>query len=180
MIILTGFTGAGKTYLGSRLSSYLGMSFTDLDSEIEKREGRQITDIFKKQGENEFRILENTVLNECLRRIDTNSVFTVGGGTPCFYNQMELLKKHGLVIYLQLSPVEILRKLKAKQLSDRPVLAGLSNQQILKLYEQRRPYYEAAHLKIPLQWAKSPELLTMTLNLFTKQHPDLIYLHNFL
>lgn len=180
MIIITGFTGIGKTYLGSGWSNYLHIPHIDLDLEIERTTEKAITEVFEQVGEVEFRNIENRVLVDILNNSDPNSILSVGGGTPCFNMQMELLKRKGLVIYLEQKPKEILRKLRAEQRSTRPVLKGLSDQGIIDLFNTRRPFYEQAHLKIPLQWAKSPELLTMALNLFTKQHPDLIYLHNFL
>ncbi len=86
-IFLIGFMGSGKTTLGKELSKDLDLKFIDLDAYIENKIGMTIIDIFNNKGEEKFRIIEK----ECLIELSTEEhiVIATGGGTPCFYNNMQ-------------------------------------------------------------------------------------------
>src|SRR5512133_3442701 len=99
VIYLIGFMGSGKSTAGRELARLLGWSFTDLDTEVEKREGKTIRQIFAQKGEEYFRNLETKVL----RDLNTlaNSVISTGGGTPCHSDNMDFMLENGLTIYLK-------------------------------------------------------------------------------
>ena len=86
--------GCGKTHWGKLLSAKLAMPFFDLDEKIEEHEGRTIAEIFAKEGEEYFRLLEKDVLH-LLTESHEGFVMATGGGTPCFYNNIDYLKKTG-------------------------------------------------------------------------------------
>ena len=102
---LIGFMGSGKTYVGKRLANELDIPFYDLDEYIEEKEGKKISEIFNEKGEEYFRQVERM----CLRDfgIIGDAVIACGGGTPCFFDNMEWINKTGTSIYLQ-TPVKII------------------------------------------------------------------------
>ena len=93
-IFLLGFMGCGKTHWGKLLSEKLNIPFFDLDEKIIEHEGRSVAEIFAREGEEYFRLLEKDVLHILTESHDT-FVMATGGGTPCFYNNIDYLKKRG-------------------------------------------------------------------------------------
>jgi shikimate kinase len=148
-IILIGYMGAGKTTLGRQLAAELGLPFIDSDAEIEKREGRSVKDIFEVEGELSFRSKETLFLKEVAN--NREFVLAVGGGTPCFFNNMDLLNHMGLTIYLDCSQ-EILIDRIGKEAFKRPLLKGLSmvdlEQFIAVNLKNRTPYYRQAKMVV--------------------------------
>lgn len=86
--------GCGKTHWGNLLSQKLNLPFFDLDQKIVEHDGRSVSEIFKKEGEEYFRLLEKDVLHLLTENHDS-FVMACGGGTPCFYNNIDYLKKKG-------------------------------------------------------------------------------------
>jgi shikimate kinase len=117
-IYLIGMPGSGKTTIGRSLAEKLSVPFIDLDKEIEKREGKTISDIFSTDGEDHFRAIESRTLTEWSSR-DDSFVLATGGGAPCFYNGIETMNATGLTIFLDV-PIQELAQRTAK--SDRPLL----------------------------------------------------------
>jgi shikimate kinase len=101
LIFLIGFMGSGKTSIGKKLAKKMKYAFLDLDQEIEKQENLSISEIFEIHGEDYFRVLEKKVLVDLTQL--SNTVVSCGGGTPCHYNNIELINNAGISIYLQLS-----------------------------------------------------------------------------
>lgn len=118
-IILIGFMGSGKTSLGLRLSYKLRMPVEDTDKLIEARQGRRISEIFASEGEEAFRGMETTLLEEISQR-KFGRILSVGGGTPMREENREILKKCGTVIYLRAKPETIYERLKGD--TTRPLL----------------------------------------------------------
>lgn len=149
-IFLTGFMGSGKSTLGKNLAAKLSLAFTDLDAFIEEREKRSIAGIFEKNGEVQFRALENKYLTE-ICSITEPAVIALGGGTVCFKNNLELIKNAGLLIYIQLSAGALASRLSTGT-EKRPLLKGLSGDTLLKEISERlaarEPFYRQAHLVI--------------------------------
>ncbi|MFN5829806.1 MAG: shikimate kinase, partial [Bacteroidota bacterium] len=87
VVYLTGFMGSGKTTVGKKLAAQLNYTFIDLDSYIEKQEGRSISELFNEHGENYFREVEHQCLQTLLKL--EKLVIACGGGTPCFYDAMQ-------------------------------------------------------------------------------------------
>ena len=98
-IFLIGFMGCGKSSIGEELAKSLNYSFLDLDHYIEKNEDARIVDIFNEKGEDEFRKIEHTYLKNIV--LFNNTVIATGGGTPCYFNNMEIIKHNGVSIYLK-------------------------------------------------------------------------------
>lgn len=180
MIFLVGYTGAGKSTIGKRLANYLNYSFTDLDHYIETQENQTISQIFELQGETGFRAIEQRALHKLIQKLPNESIVASGGGTPCFFDNMEVMKSNGLVIFLA-TPLSII-KTHLKNHENRPLIGKLALMEadnLMKHYKERVPFYLQSHLKVPLKQAKSPELLTMTLILFTNINPAFRILHKF-
>ena len=97
-IFLVGYMGSGKTTIGRELSKKLGFEFIDTDIYIENRFHKTINEIFATMGEEKFREIETNILKEVSDF--ENVIIAVGGGTPCFNNNMEIMKEKGTVIFL--------------------------------------------------------------------------------
>jgi shikimate kinase len=139
---LIGFMGCGKTYYARQWGETFGLKYYDLDEEIEKKEGKLITDIFKEKGEAYFRKLERkTLQNYCKLN---NMILATGGGTPCFLNNMKLLNEEGVTIYLKSSPAELAARLKFEK-ETRPLIANVADEVleefVAEKLKQREPYY---------------------------------------
>lgn len=148
-VFLIGYMGAGKTTLGKALAAEMKWTFVDLDHFIEARRHKNISQIFSEVGESGFRELERSALREVASFEDT--VIALGGGTPCFFDNMEIVNRAGHSIYLKPSEEVLLRRLvqgKAK----RPIIAGKSDAELLSFIraniEQREPYYRRAEWTI--------------------------------
>lgn len=146
-VILIGYMGSGKTTLGKKLASRLGLQFIDTDKLIEKEENITINEIFANHGETYFRELEKKLVLQ-LKKKD-NLLISTGGGLPCFNNLMGELNEMGLTIYL---------KRPAKELTDRvfnskkkrPLTAGKSEEELIAFIEnalsEREVFYSNAHI----------------------------------
>lgn len=181
MIFIIGYTASGKSTIGKRLANYLNLPFIDLDKQIEMVLNSSIANYFKENGEDAFRNAEHLELKKLLLTAPKNAIISCGGGTPCFHNNMNEMKANGIVIYLTTPLKKIISNLMLTNLNERPTVAknGVINiDHIKKQLQQRQPFYLLAHVKIPLKLAKNPELLTMTLILFTNGSPTLRNLHN--
>lgn len=148
-IILIGMSGAGKTTLGESLSLSLKLPFIDTDQEIENVTETSIVDIFKNQGELKFRNQEAYVLKQL--NGFTRSIIAVGGGAPCFNNQIEWLLELGTVVYLEVSLNVLINRIKRNS-NSRPLYLGLSSEQIIEkttaLMEERTSFYGKADIII--------------------------------
>lgn len=118
--------GSGKTAVGKRLAPFMEMGFADLDEMLAQREERSILNLFKNKGEIYFRKLENEILHELLED-PTDKVIALGGGTPCYGNNMELIKNSGAkTIYLKSNLESLVNRLFAEKES-RPLIAHLDS-----------------------------------------------------
>lgn len=142
-IFLIGYMGAGKTTLGSPLAKALGLSFIDLDKFIEKRYHKSVNAIFAEYGESRFREIEQQVLIEVSQFEDT--VISTGGGTPCFFNNMELMSQSGVTVFLDVSVSVLFNRLKSGKYK-RPILKDKNDTELLAFIEgsleRRLPTYK--------------------------------------
>lgn len=143
--------GSGKTYCGQLLSQHLSYPFIDLDSYIVQQEHQSILDIFSTKGEVYFRKQEHKYLQEILNTGPAQFVLAVGGGTPCFYSNMELMNSNMLTVYLE-TGIETLYERLLLLKENRPLLKDLSNEDlknyITELLEIREPFYSKAKIVI--------------------------------
>ncbi len=141
-VIMTGFMGAGKTTVGETLAKKQQLPFLDTDQLIEVKAGMTISRIFETQGEEAFRKMETSVLEDLLER-DDQAVISVGGGLPLREENRELLWKLGTVVYLQVKPETVLKRLKGD--NTRPMLqGGEAGERVRSLLEYRTPLYQKA------------------------------------
>lgn len=140
-VILIGFMGCGKTTVGIRLSYRMRRIFEDTDKLIEKKQGREIKEIFAEEGEGFFRELETQMLIELEQNI-SNRVISVGGGTPVKEENRHILKRLGTVVYLRIRPETVYERLKND--TTRPLLQGDNPKgKICSLMESRKEAYES-------------------------------------
>ena len=138
--------GAGKTTVGKVLAKKLDKLFIDTDQEIVRRTGVNIPTIFDIEGEDGFRLREHTVLEDLVQM--TNIVLATGGGIVLKEGNRQLLRSHGIVIYLRASVQDILERTRHDR--SRPLLQTDNPQEVIAtLYEKRDPLYqECAHITL--------------------------------
>ena len=134
-IVLIGMMGSGKTTVGALLSRRLRRAFVDTDALIEEREGRSIPDIFARDGEDAFRVLELKVSRELSEQ--GGLIIACGGGLPTQAEAINALKQNGLVFWLDRDPVETYGNL---NVSHRP-LARSGREDFIRRYQGRAPIY---------------------------------------
>ena len=170
-IILIGYMGAGKTTVGKQLADSLGLKFYDLDWYIETRMHRKVSQIFEEKGEEGFRIIERNMLHEVAEFEDV--VISCGGGTPCFFDNIDYMNCQGDVIYLKARP-DVLYKHLMMGKTERPLIKGKTKDELMEFIKQqlekREPFYTKArhtldvslmdnYEKIKISVKKAKELL---------------------
>lgn len=144
-IILTGYMCVGKTTVGKALAKELGQTFYDLDWYIEERFHTKVSKVFAEEGEERFRDLERRMLHEVAEF--ENVVVACGGGTSCFYDNMDYMNRTGQTFYLKASPETIMQHLSISR-GERPLLKGKTPAQlrtyIIEQLAQREPFYNKA------------------------------------
>ncbi len=144
-IILIGYMGAGKTTIGRALAKELGMPFYDLDWYIESRRRKTVAQLFAEHGEETFRQIEHNMLHEVAEFEDV--VISCGGGTPCFFDNIDYMNAQGQVVYLKAEPKVLLDHLRMAR-TERPLLKGKSPEEMeIFIREQvraRETYYNKA------------------------------------
>ena len=144
-IFLVGYMGAGKTTLGKAFARAMELTFVDLDWYIEERYHKTVRQIFEERGEDGFRELEKRMLHEA--GDFENVVISVGGGTPCFFDNMDYMNAVGKTVFLDVDVKVLFRRLKvAKQ--QRPLLANKTDEElmtfIVEALQKRLPFYSKA------------------------------------
>ena len=143
-IFLIGFMGSGKTTVGKKLASTLGYLFMDMDKVIEEESGMPVIRIFDEKGEDEFRRMEHDLILRIIQMEDT--VISTGGGVPCFDNNLELINKHGISIYLKMKPEDLLKRLKGSKY-ERPLIRDLSPKELDQYIRDKLKERESHYLK---------------------------------
>ncbi len=144
-IILIGYMGAGKTTIGKALAATLNVPFYDLDWYITMRYHRSVPEIFAQDGEQGFRDLERRMLHEVAEF--ENIVLACGGGTPCFFDNMDYMNSLAQTVYLKATPAVLSAHLRMGK-GRRPLLEGKSPDEleayIARHLSEREPYYTMA------------------------------------
>lgn len=147
-VIIVGYMGAGKTTVGRALAKELGMRFYDLDWYIEGRMRKTVPQLFAERGEDGFRQVERTMLHEAAEFEDI--ILSCGGGTPCFFDNMEYMNSRGDTVYLKASPEVLCTHLRMGK-TRRPLLEGKTPEQLLgfvteQLAQREQYYMQARHV----------------------------------
>ena len=144
-IIIIGYMGAGKTTVGKALSKELGIPFYDLDWYIESRMHKTVAQLFAERGEENFRQIEYNMLHEVAEFEDV--IISCGGGTPCFFDNIDYMNEQGETIYLNATPEVLYGHLKMGK-TVRPLLLGKTEDELLSYIGQqlsvRENYYNKA------------------------------------
>ena len=153
IVVLVGYMASGKSTLGKILAEKLNFEFQDLDDYIEKMENTTISAIFKLKGEVAFRMMETQYLKELLAS-KNNLVLSLGGGTPCYGNNMEVILKatNAKSIYLKATIPTLVSRLKTEK-SKRPLLAHIETDALLtefigKHLFERSQFYSLAEVTV--------------------------------
>ena len=162
-IVLLGYMASGKSTIGREISKKLDMKFIDLDDYISKREKRSISEIFKVEGEIYFRRIESLYLGEILNSKDS-FILSLGGGTPCYSNNMELiLNSDASSIYIKASIKTLVSRLIAEK-NKRPLVADLDDDKLIEFVSkhlfERRFFYEQASITINTEDKSAEEITT--------------------
>lgn len=146
--VLVGFMGAGKTTLAKEWATQTGRLVFDLDDLIVTTSGLSIPDLFSLHGEKEFREIESATLKQFLAQNSEPFILALGGGTPCFNDNMSLVNEKATSIFIDVSAEILYQRLK-DQTEERPLLKGKSGTALLEFIkttlDTRRPFYEQAH-----------------------------------
>lgn len=147
IITLIGYMGSGKSTTGKILAKTLGFEFIDLDHFIEEEFKTTIATIFEKEGELGFRKKERAALTEVLQK--KNVVLSVGGGTPMYYNNIELINENSVSVYLRVALPELVKRLENNK-AQRPLIAHIEKEELAEfiakhLFERNLIYQQAHH-----------------------------------
>lgn len=152
IVVLIGYMGSGKSTIGKKLSKKTGFNLIDLDDYIEEKEKMTVSQIFESKGEIYFRKQETKYLKLILETMD-NIILSLGGGTPCYGSNMELILKEPKAksFYLNASVKTLSKKLFKKKLK-RPLIAHINSKEAMTefvgkhLFERSQYYNQAEHV----------------------------------
>ena len=140
--------GAGKTTLGKAFARELGIPFIDLDWYIEERFHKSVSELFAEHGEEYFRTQERNMLHE-VGEFEV-VVISTGGGTPCFFDNMDYMNSQGQTVFLDVEPDILFRRLRVAT-QQRPILQGKTDEDlrafILQALESRKSFYSQARYR---------------------------------
>ncbi len=144
-IFLVGYMGCGKTTTGKRLSKKYGLDFVDLDHYIESRYFKTVSQLFNEKGESGFREIERDLLREVADF--ENVIISTGGGTACFFDNMEFMNQKGETVYLRAPATDLTAYLRTAS-KDRPLLAQKNEKELFDfisgMLKKREPFYSQA------------------------------------
>jgi len=142
---LVGFMGSGKSYWANVWAAKNGFDFVDLDKVIEEKESMSVLDLFEQKGEEYFRVTEAAALRDAEK--SENTIISCGGGTPCFYDNMDWMNLHGVTIYLSAPPQFLLSNIMSDTVK-RPLVKNVNENELLYFIQQtlanRKEFYEKA------------------------------------
>lgn len=169
-VYLIGYMGVGKTTMGKRLSKSLGLSFIDLDKFMESKYLKTVPDLFHEKGEDEFRKMEQKLLRE-ISQIE-NVVISTGGGTPCYFDNMDVMNNTGVTVYLKARPEDLAARLLVSR-NVRPIISERSPEELLPFIvahlSQREPFYNRAQIVYEINRVLTKDEIYLTLNAITEK-----------
>ena len=156
---LIGYMGSGKSTIGEKLAAKLFYDFIDLDKFIESEYKQTIPEIFASKGEKEFRAMEHNALKKLIEK--DNIVIACGGGTPCYYENMELMNKNGVTVYIKMSVDSLVSRLLNAKVK-RPLIENKSEKElrafVFRQLEKREDTYHLAQYTVKGKDLKVEEL----------------------
>ncbi|AEU09442.1 shikimate kinase [Blattabacterium sp. (Cryptocercus punctulatus) str. Cpu] len=165
-VTLIGYMGCGKTSIGKILSEKLKFFFYDLDSMIVQKKKDSIYNIFKKNGEIFFRKIEHLMLKKFLKK-HKQYILSVGGGTPCYYNNIYLLNKYSKTFYLKTNIYTLYKRLYIEK-KNRPIISHLSKNElfifIMKHFSNRIFFYEKSSKIIDITGKSKKKIIKEIIN----------------
>ena len=164
-IILIGYMGSGKTTVGKALSKETGMMFYDLDSNIESRMRKTVAQIFAEKGEEGFRKIEHNMLHEVAEF--ENVIISCGGGTPCFFDNIDYINQQGEVVYLKATPEVLYRHLLMGKV-ERPLIKNKTPEELVAyITEQvakREEFYNKAKYTLDVSLMDNYEKIQLSVD----------------
>ncbi len=171
-IFIIGYMGCGKTTFGKALSAATGIPFIDLDFYIEQRYHATIRELFDRYGEEGFRKIEREMLHEVADFNDT--IISCGGGTPCFFDNMEHMNLHGTTLWLRADNETLFSRLIRKR-EKRPLIAGRTDEEIREIIatqlEKREPFYSMAGIIWKGDSLEDKRQINENISKFIEEHP---------
>jgi len=170
-IFLMGMPGCGKSTFGKKLALKINYRFLDLDEYIENMSQTSINELFSEKGEHYFRNLESQYLNEIVAK-NEKLVISLGGGTPCFNDNLICIKNKGTSIFLE-APLKLLADRIINALSVRPMFKNLDYDQSIKKLEElkktRYIFYNQANITVNVVDLKLSDLI-QSINKLNSDH----------
>lgn len=164
-IILIGYMGSGKTTVGKALSKETGMMFYDLDWYIESRMRKTVAQIFAEKGEKGFRKIEHNMLHEVAEF--ENVIISCGGGTPCFFDNIDYINQQGEVVYLKATPEVLYRHLLMGK-TERPLIKNKTPEELVAyITEQvakREEFYNKARYTLDVSLMDDYEKIQLSVD----------------
>jgi shikimate kinase len=164
-VFILGYMGSGKSSNGKLLAKQLQLEFLDLDELIKEGSGKSAGEWINQYGELKFRQIERETLLNTLDK--DNYVLATGGGTPCYYDNLNKMLESGLCIYLD-APPKVLSDRLLNARKNRPLIDQIPDEELTEFVAkhlfERRAFYQKAHLRFSAlnpqaaEWAKSIEL----------------------
>ncbi|MGC4130637.1 MAG: shikimate kinase [Bergeyella sp.] len=172
LISLIGYMGCGKTHISKLLSKRLNFKGIDLDMVISENDGLSVSEIFQTKGELYFRKRERALL-ETLLKSEKETILSLGGGTPVYYNNIEIINEFSVSIYLRTNIPTLTERL-LRQKSKRPLIAKLNDEDIpeyiAKHLFERNPYYNQAYITVDTDNKKDTEIVEEIVEKLTALH----------
>lgn len=170
-IFLVGYTGCGKSSLGRRTASRLGVRFVDTDTIIEEQEQASVRDIFRYEGEEHFRRAERMLL-ERIAEEDDDMIVSTGGGAPIWGDNAEFMNDAGTTVYIRRPAGQIVRRLTPYGIAKRPRLQGMERDEMEAFMKrdiaEREPFYAKARYCLDGGGMSDRELIEELIRIYNK------------
>ena len=167
--------GCGKSTTGRRVAKQLDVAYADTDALVEELEGASVNDIFHYEGEEYFRAVERKVLEKLIAG-DEDVVVSTGGGLPTWADNMELMNRAGVTVWIDRSAEQTAKRLSPHGRQKRPKLRGLNDEELVEFMQrnmaERRPCYSKATHHIEVDSLGDYELCNQIAEIFSKPGND--------